>query len=1002
MDFAAQTGTSVSAADGIGYVIIEPLPAELYTDTQTGLPVTWTSYDVTVTINGSAIPVSFGAGATMGIPINNVPVGAALSAAASIGVAASGGGTLGYSTLTAATTGSATIQSGANSITMWVQYPVECHVSSGLPPEAAITGTAPSCYTNIASAALPETTPSYVDSATGKTMRFTGWALTDGGTPAITGSSIPISVYKGKLSLYATWGECTLSITGATTPAAGGDPVLVADETLALTAVPAGFPAGQSISYSWHILPPASGTAPATVSGSGAGATVYPVAGSGGSATVEVTAACGTLTASAQLTLNVQVSLPDFTIQITPPASYKSAKSDATAKKYALVNLTDAFSFTPVPAPGKSFPAGTTFEWTVAAGSGSPVSQPDTALGTACTAALSDLGLTDAVIGRTAAAATGITVTCTAKHTYAAADKDASAPSTASAFLLQTIPAFTIELTLPDSYNSANSTAASNKYALTSLTDSITLTATPPSSPATPFPADTTFVWKIGGTVVNGVTGASCTLTPAALGMTSTSPGTASSPKSKVISCTAKNDSAAADVAAPAKTVKAFLLSIPDFKITVTPPDDVTAATISSNTVYLVTDTSMMSENFTFEAVPKTSGASFPVGTTFTWSFDTSSTPQNVETMDARTSVLTGSTSLPESQQDITVTCTAACGTVEKDSDESTVRIAALTVDTLAAYLRTLPSGTVAGPNVMPPITGLTVDNWTQLKSILHNSYKYIDLSATMLPDGITDMYKGFFDCRYLVKAPGIPEGVTNMNSCFSQCTNLTSAPAIPSSVTNLGLCFYLSTNLVNISDFVVPDGVTDMHACFAGTGLTDLSGLTIPDSVTTMESCFLGCSNLTSTAGLTIGSGVTSMENCFEGCSSLTSVSGLTIPNSVTTMWRCFLCCPSLTDVSGLTIGSSVTSMNSCFYGCTSLTKAPVIPGNVNTMQGCFANCTELGGTITINTTLCTTSDKWKNCFQNCDADKINAIVVPDTPTSTALRNATGTSDALKAKIVP
>ena len=294
VDFAEQTGSSAAAgttadaSSGLGYVTVTPLPAgTLFTETQSQLDVTWTAYNVTVTINGTDFPVSFTAGDTRAIVIEKVPVGASLSATATIGVTASGtgsgGGSLGYTSLTAATASPVTIQSGANTITMWVQYPLEFHVSTAHQTNASITGTQPSYYTNASATPLPETTASYTNLTTNKIMRFTGWAFENNGTPVITSTSIPPSIYKGKLSLYASYGECALHITGSGI-SAGTTPVIAADGSLALTAVAEGFPAGAAISYSWRVVPPASGTAPATVSGSGASATVYPVAGAGGSA----------------------------------------------------------------------------------------------------------------------------------------------------------------------------------------------------------------------------------------------------------------------------------------------------------------------------------------------------------------------------------------------------------------------------------------------------------------------------------------------------------------------------------------------------------------------------------------------------------------------------------------------------------------------------------------------------------------------------------------------
>ena len=298
-DFAA----GATPAAGSGSVIVTPLPAgTLYTETQSGNAVTSTGYHVTVTIDGTPFNINFIPSDTAAVPIINVPQGATITASASADIA---GGTGTTDSLDLAGTASATMQPGGGTLTMYAKYPLTCQVSSAHWANASISGTAPTFYTNTSPAtALPSATAQYTNVSTGKIMRFIGWALQNNGTPVITGDTIP-STYKGALTLYACYGECSLTITGSGLPATG-TPVLAPGDTLALTTVPEGFPAGQTITYSWRIVPPNYPlTACATVSGSGANATVTPVAGASGSATVEVTATCGSLSASAMKNVTV-------------------------------------------------------------------------------------------------------------------------------------------------------------------------------------------------------------------------------------------------------------------------------------------------------------------------------------------------------------------------------------------------------------------------------------------------------------------------------------------------------------------------------------------------------------------------------------------------------------------------------------------------------------------------------------------------------------------------
>ena len=210
IDYSSTAGSS----GGLGYVTVTPLPSgTLFTERQSGFAVSWTTYSVTVTINGTAFPVSFSAGDTSAVVIENVPVGATLSATAAIGVTSSD--TLSYSSLNAATSAASTIQRGSNSITLWVQYPLSCVMSSGPAGQgASVTGTVPAYYTNGSPTTLPAATPSYTDSSLGCAMYFQGWSLEDGGTVAISaGSPLPADgTYKGSLTLYAVYAENALPI----------------------------------------------------------------------------------------------------------------------------------------------------------------------------------------------------------------------------------------------------------------------------------------------------------------------------------------------------------------------------------------------------------------------------------------------------------------------------------------------------------------------------------------------------------------------------------------------------------------------------------------------------------------------------------------------------------------------------------------------------------------------------------------------------------------------
>ena len=252
-----------------------------------------------------------------------------------------------------------------------------------------------------------------------------------------------------------------------------------------------------------------------------------------------------------------------------------------------------------------------------------------------------------------------------------------------------------------------------------------------------------------------------------------------------------------------------------------------------------------------------------------------------------------------------------------------------LDIGGLSDYLRDLPAGSKEEPNVLPPITGLTTSNWTNIATALKASTKYVDLSATALPEGITTMEDGFKDCSRLVVAPTIPDSVTNMKSCFENCTSLTTAPVIPSGVTMIAGCFSYCSSLTEAP--VIPDGVT------------------------TLSTCFFYCSSLTEAPS--IPDSVTSLSQCFRHCTSLTAAPS--IPDSVTNMWQ-------------------------CFTECYSLTEAPVIPDSVTSMSECFYSCTSLTGEIVINAVI-TDSEDWNETFYRVSSSV--TIKVKNSDVRTAIR---------------
>ena len=523
--------------------------------------------------------------------------------------------------------------------------------------------------------------------------------------------------------------------------------------------------------------------------------------------------------------------IPDFTIQITPPTSHVGTKGDPSNGKYALVNLSDTFEFTPVPAVGTSFPDGTTFVWTVLVGSASPQTlTPNTAVGESCSKSPADLGLTDAVIGRSLTTATSISVSCTAINSDPdVTDKSAtSLPSdTVYAFLLYTIPSFTIDIMAPGGgINSSNSKPDENPpvYAIKDRTFAFTFTANPG---AASFPPNTTFSWTIQAEEVQttpltpeytDVTTAS--VTPMGLGFDDSNMGTKKSDaKTVTISCTASNANAVADVDATDATMKLFRLTIPRYKITILPPTGINTKTSGSDTIYLLTEDELNASDkkFRLNVEPVNSGDSFPINTVFTWTFGAGSgngTPQDV------TAYTIGNiTALPPGVSSYQISCSATLsGAVVPTIDhpaQASVKLEKITVidvpiGNLSQWLTDHGTNTVDNPYRLN-VTGITsTTEMNTLKTIVTSTHtdKFIDLSRTTLPGSVANWADAFHYGNHITALPSIPNGVTTLNNCFDQGENTSyiSGPAvikIPASVTSLRKAFYKCKALKNVDIYI-------------------------------------------------------------------------------------------------------------------------------------------------------------------------------------------------------
>ena len=149
IDYASETG---EASGSLGYLTVMPLPAgTLYTETQSGNAVSWSAYDVTVTINGTPFSISFAPGDSMAVKIDNIPLGSSVSASAEITVSG-----VSYTTVSTETA-AGTVMPGEG-LTMYAQYPVEYQIASAFAASAVSVSTPSGIYSASGTTALPTAT----------------------------------------------------------------------------------------------------------------------------------------------------------------------------------------------------------------------------------------------------------------------------------------------------------------------------------------------------------------------------------------------------------------------------------------------------------------------------------------------------------------------------------------------------------------------------------------------------------------------------------------------------------------------------------------------------------------------------------------------------------------------------------------------------------------------------------------------------------------------------
>ncbi len=204
-------------------------------------------------------------------------------------------------------------------------------------------------------------------------------------------------------------------------------------------------------------------------------------------------------------------------------------------------------------------------------------------------------------------------------------------------------------------------------------------------------------------------------------------------------------------------------------------------------------------------------------------------------------------------------------------------------------------------------------------------------LTSVTIPNSVTSIGgSAFCRCSGLTEV-SIGNSVTSIgDDAFYKCSGLTSV-TIPNSVTEIGGYAFsgcIGLTEVNITDlsawckinFEITSSNPLYYAGHLKLNGTEITNLIIPDGITEIKNCtFSNCIGLTS---VVIPNSVTSIGiYAFRGCSGLSFV---TIPNSVTEIGSyAFEGCSGLTSV---TIGNSVTSIGGyAFRDCSGLTEVNI-----------------------------------------------------------------------------
>lgn len=307
-------------------------------------------------------------------------------------------------------------------------------------------------------------------------------------------------------------------------------------------------------------------------------------------------------------------------------------------------------------------------------------------------------------------------------------------------------------------------------------------------------------------------------------------------------------------------------------------------------------------------------------------------------------------------------------------------------------------------------VTGLTVtdsDIINLRSALINNSAKYVDLSYTTLPTGLTDLSVAFINCYSLVKTPIIPEGVYNLHGTFENCINLLEASDIPSSASRIDNLFSGCPSLSVVKQKRLNFTPNMTNGAFGGcispikfytdepyelknwfntadigshVAASDCTFKLYSSPVTFVEIPITKFANELGALSNT-GHGeiykikITELTTNVQGQTVLdisavllnntsknVDLSETITPEGETSFEGAFKNCQTL--IGAPSIPDTVTNMEECFYNCLLLTKVKYVPPSVTNLIRAFYNCYYLSEISDFRVPLDVLKTNAENCF--------------------------------------